>query len=142
MAALVFRAHVERAGLGDVVRVSSGGIGAWHAGEPADPRARAVLAAHGYPTEHVASEVDEERLGADLLLAAGDEHVRFLLEHEVDPAKVRLLRSFDPDAEPGAEIDDPYSGDPEGYEAVLAKIETTMPGLVRWSRQHTDPAAT
>jgi protein-tyrosine phosphatase len=142
MAALVFDAHVERAGLGDVVRVSSGGIGTWHAGEPADPRAQAVLSGHGYPTGHVASEVDEDRLGADLLLAAGDEHVQYLLEKGVDPAKVRLLRSFDPAAEEGAEIEDPYSGEPEGYEELLATIELAMPELVRWSRQQTDSTIT
>ncbi|MCU1686138.1 MAG: protein-tyrosine phosphatase [Amycolatopsis sp.] len=105
-------------------------------------RAQATLSAHGYPTAHVASEVDEDRLGADLLLAAGDEHVQFLLEKAVDPAKVRLLRSFDPAAEEGAEIADPYSGEPEGYEDLLAMIELTMPELLRWSRQQTNLAIT
>lgn len=140
MAALVFRAQAERAGL--AVRVSSGGIGSWHAGEPADPRARAVLRAHGYPTEHVASEVDEERLGADLLLAAGDEHVQFLRERVGNPAKVRLLRSFDPAAPEGAEIADPYSGASEEYEQVLAMVEGAMPELLEWSRQRTNSAGT
>jgi protein-tyrosine phosphatase len=135
MAALVFRAQAERAGL--AVRVSSGGIGAWHAGEPADPRAQAVLRAHGYPTEHVASGIDEERLGADLLLAAGDEHVQFLRERVSDPAKVRLLRSFDPAAPEGAEIADPYSGASEEYERVLAMVEGAMSELLEWSRQRT-----
>jgi protein-tyrosine phosphatase len=132
MAALVFRTRLERAGLADVVKVSSAGIGAWHAGEPADPRARATLRAHGYPAEHLAAEIDEEKLGADLLLAAAGEHVEFLRER-VGPERVRLLRDFDPTAPEGAELEDPYSGDAEGYERTFRMIERAMPELVRWA---------
>jgi len=132
MAALVFRSQLERAGLADVVRVSSGGTGAWHAGEPADPRAQATLRAHGYPTAHVAAEIDDEKLGADLLLAAAGEHAEFLRER-IDPARVRLLREFDPAAPEGAELEDPYSGDVEGYERTFRMIERAMPELVRWA---------
>jgi len=74
MAELVFRARLEDAGLGDAVRVSSAGTGPWHAGEPADKRARATLKAHGYPTAHGASEVSDEARDADLLRAADEGH--------------------------------------------------------------------
>lgn len=136
MAALVFRAKVAEAGLADVVTVASAGTGPWHVGEPADQRARATLKAHGYPTDHVAAEVDGEHLQADLLLAASEGHLEFLRDRVDDPSRVRLLREFDPSAPEGAEVPDPYYGGDDGFEDVLAMVERTMPGLLDWVRTH------
>ncbi|WP_410575673.1 low molecular weight protein-tyrosine-phosphatase [Amycolatopsis sp. cmx-4-61] len=136
MAELVFRAGLDDAGLADAVRVSSAGTGPWHVGEPADKRARATLKAHGYPTAHVASEVSDEDLAADLLLAADEGHAEFLRARAGDPAKVRLLRSFDPSAPEGAEVPDPYYGGDDGFEDVLGMIERAVLGLLDWVRAH------
>ena len=137
IAALVFGAVLEEEGLADRVRVTSAGIGPWHAGEPADPRARRVLAAHGYPTSHVAAQVDEDHLSADLLVAMDAGHeaaLRDLLEHQGDgDERVRMLRSFDPSAS-DAEVPDPYYGDYAGFGEVLGMVEAAMPGLVEWVR--------
>ncbi|WP_043840878.1 low molecular weight protein-tyrosine-phosphatase [Amycolatopsis taiwanensis] len=135
MAALVFREHLRRAGLAGQVRVTSAGTGPWHVGEPADSRARATLAAHGYGGEHVAAQVDSDHLTADLLLAADSGHLRSLLHKVDDPERVRLLREFDPAAGPGAEVPDPYYGGDGGFDEVLAMIERTMPGLLDWVRE-------
>ena len=88
MAELVFRHHLEDAGLGDAVRVSSAGIGPWHAGEPADKRARATLKAHGYPTKHIASEVSADDLNAWIDI---DWHSCSPLEKLLDPAEFQFL---------------------------------------------------
>ncbi|WP_215547481.1 low molecular weight protein-tyrosine-phosphatase [Amycolatopsis sp. CA-230715] len=136
MAALVFGEHAARAGLADQVTVSSAGTGPWHVGEPADARARATLAAHGYPTAHVAAEVDDEHLDADLLLAADEGHLAFLRAKAADPDRVRLLRDFDPAAPPGSEIPDPYYGGDRGFDDVLGMIERAVPGLLDAVREH------
>ncbi|WP_370946896.1 low molecular weight protein-tyrosine-phosphatase [Amycolatopsis sp. cg5] len=133
MAALVFQEHLRREGL--AVRVSSAGTGAWHAGEPADSRAQATLRASGYPTSHIAAEVGDDHLEADLLLAADVGHLRFLQSRVADPSKVRLLREFDPEAPEGAEVPDPYYGADGGFAEVLAMIERTVPGLLKWVRE-------
>lgn len=135
MAALVCRAHLERAGLGDVVRVSSCGIGPWHVGESADARAMATLEQHGYSGEHVAAQVDAGHLDADLLLTADHGHLRALLGKVDDPAKVRLIRSFDPSAPADAEVPDPYYGGDDGFDEVLAMIERSIPGLLEWVKE-------
>ncbi len=138
MAEKVYATELERAGLTDRVRVVSAGTGPWHAGDPADPRAAAVLRRNGYPDAHVARQVNPEHLEADLLLAADREHVAALtrvLGRAEATEKVRLLRSFDPDAEPGAEVPDPYYGGDSGFDDVLAMIEATMPGLLTWTRE-------
>src|ERR1700759_849063 len=94
MAALVFTEHVRQAGLADQVRVSSAGVGPWHAREPADARARRTLAAHGYPTGHTAAQVDDDHLAADLLLAMDSSHEKALRELVADRDRVRMFRSF------------------------------------------------
>lgn len=135
MAELVFRKKLADAGLADAVRVSSAGTGPWHVGEAADRRARATLKAHGYFTEHIAAEVSDEDLGADLLLAADESHLSFLQSRVEDPSRVRLLRSFDPSAPEGAEVPDPYYGGDDGFEDVLEMIERSVPGLLDWVRE-------
>lgn len=135
MAELVFRAYLEREGLADAVEVSSAGTGPWHVGERADKRARATLSAHGYPTEHIAAEVDSRHLEADILLAADEGHLRFLRGKLDDPARARLLRSFDPTAGADAEVPDPYYGGDDGFSDVLGMIERSMPALLAWIRE-------
>ena len=134
VAAIVFREHVRRAGLADVVEVSSAGTGGWHVGGAADERAAESLVAAGYPSEHVAAQVGEPHLGADLLVALDSGHARELRRLSGDPDRVRLLRSFDPDAD-GVNVPDPYYGDREGFDRVLAMTEAAMPGLMAWVRE-------
>ncbi len=137
VAALVLREHLRREGLADRVRVTSAGIGPWHVGEPADPRARKVLAEHGYPTDHVAAQVAEDHLSADLVLAMDAGHLaalRDLLAHQGDgDERVRMLRSFDPGAD-GTDVPDPYYGEYSGFGEVLAMVEAAVPGLIAWVR--------
>lgn len=130
MAAAVFGEHVRRAGLAGRVRVTSSGVGPWHVGEPADARVRRLLAAHGYPTEHVAAQVGDTDLAADLLVALDSGHEKALRRMVTDPDRVRLLRSFDPEATGDLDVPDPYYGGPDGFADVLAMIEAAVPGLL------------
>jgi low molecular weight protein-tyrosine phosphatase len=130
----VFAAELERAGLAEGVRVSSAGTGGWHVGDPADDRAAAVLRAAGYPTEHQARQVDAETLGADLIVALDDSHLRAL--SRAGAGRVRLLRSFDPAAPERAEVPDPYYGGDDGFTEVLTMIQAAMPGLLDWVREN------
>jgi protein-tyrosine phosphatase len=132
----VFREYLRQVGLDGQVKVTSAGTGPWHVGEDADSRAKKVLADHGYPLEHVASDLTPEHLGADLLLAMDAGHVRILRDTVDDASRVRLLRSFDPATDGHAEVPDPYFGDDDGFERTLAMIEATMPGLLDWVHDH------
>lgn len=139
MAEIVLRHRLAEHGLSEAVSVRSAGTGAWHVGEPADPRARATLKAHGYSVDHTARQIGPEHLDADLLLVADKGHlkdVRSLLGDTEDPDKVRLLRSFDPTAPDDAEVPDPYYGGDEGFVEVLGMIERAVDGLIEWIRQN------
>jgi len=138
MAASVFTEYLRRAGLADRVTVTSAGIGPWHVGDPADARARRTLTDAGYPTEHIAAQVDADHLEADLLVAMDSGHEAALLDllaHQGDAAdRVRMFRSFDPDAEDYLDVPDPYYGERDGFATVLTMIEAATPGLLDWVR--------
>lgn len=135
MARAIFLTHLERAGLTDIVRVSSAAIEDWHVGEPADPRTIKTLERHGYPVSHVAAQADDSHLRADLLVAMDRGHERILRTMSATDGRVRLLRSFDANATL-LDVPDPYEGDESAFDDTLAILEAAMPGLVEWSRAH------
>ena len=73
-----------------------------------------MLAEHGYDDTHVARQLDDELLDADLLVALDAGHLRALRRIAPDPGRIQLLRAFDPDAPAGAGVPDPYYGGPRG----------------------------
>lgn len=130
MAESIFAAAVDEAGLSDRVRVTSAGTGGWHVGEPADNRARTELLAHGYSDRHIAAQLTPDHLSADLLVAADTGHVAELERKRLGD-RVRLLRSFDPDAD-GADLLDPFYGGQADFTLVRQQVEAAVPGLLAW----------
>lgn len=130
MAEQVLRRAFDDAGLGEAVTVSSAGTGSWHVGQGAHPPAQRILAAAGYPTAHRARQISERMLEqADLVLAADQGHLHQLRELLDDPSRVRLLRTFDPDAADD-EVPDPYGYADEQFRQVLAMLQAAAPGVV------------
>lgn len=133
MAEKMFAAQIGRRGLQQAVRVSSAGTGDWHIGACADERTNRVLAAHGYPTEHQAAQVDDDHLAADLVVALGRNHVQQLRRLGVEPDRIRMLRSFDPRSGTDvADVDDPYYGRQADFDDVFTVIDAALPGLHCW----------
>lgn len=133
----VLRAAIAEAGLADRAVVTSAGTGPWHVGQGAHHGTVRVLAAAGLPTDHVARQIVRGDLdGIDLLLAADRGHLRDL-RRLTDPDRVRLLRSFDPDADDD-EVPDPYYGPDAGFDEVLAMTRAAAPGVVQEIRRRLD----
>ncbi|MDL9937324.1 low molecular weight protein-tyrosine-phosphatase [Gordonia sp. ABSL1-1] len=134
MAQNIFREAVERAGLAPRVRVTSCGTSGWHVGEPADNRARAELVTYGYSDVHTATQIGPDHLDADLLVAMDSGHVRELERKRLGD-RIRLLRSFDPAANPDdQDVADPYYGGNADFTATREQIEAAMDGLIAWTR--------
>ncbi|HJC30302.1 MAG TPA: low molecular weight phosphotyrosine protein phosphatase [Candidatus Dietzia intestinipullorum] len=129
MAEAMTRRALADAGLADRVTVSSVGTGDWHAGDGMDPRAAAELEASGLDSAHTAAQLATADHSADLLVALDRGHRGHLLDAGVDPARVRLLRSFDPAAS-GEDVADPYYGDRDGFTRTRSEIDAALPGLV------------
>ena len=139
MAEVIVREKLAQEGLADAVTVTSSGIGGWHVGQKTDERARAELAAHGYDGEaHRAQQFGFAQEQADLIVALDTNHVSELVARGVDEDKVRLIRSFDPAAEEGAGVADPYYGGPQGFTVVREQIESAADGIIAWVRKRLD----
>lgn len=136
MAERVARTLAAREGL-DGVRFTSAGVSSEELGNPIDPRARAVLTAHGYDAGgHQAHRVTASEIeGADLVIGAEQLHLDRMRRLVPDADNLRLLTDFDPDAEPGSGIDDPWYGDASGFEDTLASVEAAMPGVLAAVRE-------
>ena len=137
MAEVIVRDKLAKAGFGeDAVQVTSNGIGNWHVGHQADHRALAELAAHGYNGEsHRAQQFGAEQFDADLIVALDHNHVSELVARGVPEDKVRLLRSFDPQADADdLGVADPYYGGPEGFAVTREQIEAAADGIIAWVR--------
>jgi protein-tyrosine phosphatase len=136
MANVVLEDRLEKAGLADDVVVTSAGTGDWHVGEAMDRRAAATLTDAGYDaTEHRARNFTRDWFAEhDLVLvmdASNHADVVDLAPTVEEQSKVRMFRSFDPEATEGDdEVPDPWYGGDEGFVEVLAMVERTADEIV------------
>ncbi|MET0820230.1 MAG: low molecular weight protein-tyrosine-phosphatase [Aeromicrobium sp.] len=135
IAHVVLDDRLVRAGLDDRVEVSSSGTGAWHAGEPMDRRAAAVLRDAGYdPSRHRARTFSADWFAEhDLVLAMDRTNFADIVDQApasgLREGHVRMFREFDPEARDD-EVPDPWYGGTDGFRDVLAMIERTTDELV------------
>lgn len=136
MAERVARGHAQREGL-DGVRFTSAGVSSEETGNPIDPRARRVLTNAGYDaSNHRARRITAADItDADLVIGLEQFHVDRMRRLAPETTNLSLLTDFDPAAEPGSGIDDPWYGDASGFNDTLAAIEAAMPGVLARVRQ-------
>jgi protein-tyrosine phosphatase len=124
---------VDQAGLGTAVVIDSAGTGAYHIGELPDERSRTAARRRGIELGHRARQFTRADLDRfDLVLAMDRQnlqHLQRMLGGRTTP-KLALFRSFDPTAEPDAEVPDPWGGGAEGFEEVLDQCERACKGLI------------
>ena len=101
-------------------------------GEPIDHRAAGVLREHGYRTNgHRAHRITRAEIeAADLVIAMEDIHVRKMLAIAPGASNLSLLSEYDPAAEPGSGVPDPWYGTPAGFYGTLDAVEAAMPGVL------------
>ncbi|HUR51867.1 MAG TPA: low molecular weight protein-tyrosine-phosphatase [Mycobacteriales bacterium] len=124
----VFRHLVEEAGLQDRFEIGSAGLGGWHVGGDADPRALAALSGRGYALAHSVRQVRKSWAGDyDLFVALDSGHL-MELRSLLPGVEARLLRDWDPTG--SGNVPDPYYDGPEVFEEVLDMIERSCRGLL------------
>ncbi len=134
LAEALFRYYAERRGVAHKYEVDSAGVGAWHVGEPPDPRMRKVAERHGLCYHHVARQLRPEDVRRfDWLIVMDDDnyaHVMALATPLGMGRKVRYLREFDPEAKGEREVPDPYYGGTDGFEKVYRIVSRSVQGLL------------
>ncbi len=138
MGAFLLRDRAKSARL--PLTVISAGVSAEETGNPIDPRAARTLDRHAIShSVHRAHQVaDKELTDADLILVMSQRHLDVLqrrLGSRFKEHDIRLIRSFDPTAPDGAEVEDPWWGEESGFSTTFAQLDACMPGLVDWARE-------
>jgi protein-tyrosine phosphatase len=130
----VMRHLLVQEGLQAEIEVDSAGTGAWHAGEAADPRARATAERRGVRLDSLARQVVRDDFARfDYLVAMDRDNQRELERLAPDPAareKIHLLRAFDAASPAGAAVPDPYFGGDDGFDEVFDICEAGCRGLL------------
>lgn len=129
----VLVAELERRGLAHQFVVDSAGTAAYHVGKPADARSRRHAERRGYVITHRARQFRAEDFARfDYVLAMDRENLANLetLRPSGHSGVLRLFRSYDPHAEEGQEMPDPYYGGDEGFERVLDYCERAAAGFL------------
>jgi len=117
----VFRAEVERRGLGSRFHIDSAGTGSWHVGEPPDGRSVAVARTHGVDISGLRARqlapMDYERF--DWIVAMDGDNLRAAQTRRPEGASTRVVRFMDyvPGGH-GGDVPDPYYGGPKGFQQV------------------------
>ena len=129
---------LHQADAGNVVEkyeVDSAGTSAYHIGERPDARMRRVAASHGLTYDGEARRFLKRDLDYfDLIIAMDRENIfdlEYLISADDHREKIHLLREFDPLAEEGAIVPDPYYGGIHGFEEVYKIVERSTLGLLQ-----------
>jgi len=119
------------------VQFTSAGVSAEEQGNPMDPRAVTVLRDNGYlPGPHTAHKITADEIrGASMLIGMEQLHLSRITQLVPDAENLYLLSDFDPSADPGSAIEDPWYGDDSGFQVTLAQIKQAMPEVIRRARE-------
>ena len=120
----VFSHKAQAAGVD--VKIDSAGTGAWHQGEPPDPRAQAAGQVRGYSFKGQSARAvrDDDFAAFDQIFTMDSRNYEDLMRR-CPPQyqhKIRKLLDLTPDAGL-TDVPDPYYGGPNGFEHVLDLIE-------------------
>ncbi len=131
MVEAVARQRFAHAGL--AIDVASCGTGAWHVGEPADPRAEEAGRAAGYDlSAHCARQLQPDDFARYALLLCMDADNLAEVRRRQSPgaAAVELFLQY-AGVTPGGEVPDPYRGGEAGFRHVLDLAERGVDGLIQ-----------
>ena len=114
-------------------RVDSAGTGAWHIGNPPDPRAQRIARANGCDISHLRARRIEESDFFDFanIFALDHDNLRFLegMAPTGATARMSLLLDCVPGRE-GEAVRDPYYGDADGFAQTWADVMAAAEALV------------
>ncbi|WP_289035145.1 low molecular weight protein-tyrosine-phosphatase [uncultured Roseibium sp.] len=124
----IFRHTLKEAGQVEGVQIDSAGTGAWHEGNPPDPRSIEVAARYGIDISgQRARQVRQQDFSDfDLILAMDKSNMSKLRQIAPKDATAHLRLFLDA---PEQEVPDPYYGGDKGFEAVFHMLRSASERL-------------
>lgn len=130
----VFEQRVRQAGLQDRIQVDSAATGAFHVGNPPDPRTQRAAATRGYDlSNQIARQVRPADFEVfDYILPMDRMNLGNLraLQPKDFRGHLGLFMEFNRRHRQYSQVPDPYSDGPEGFELVLDLVEDAADGLL------------
>jgi len=135
----VFRALVEKKGLGDRIEIDSAGTSGWHQGELPDPRSREEALLHGVDLSDQRSRavIPGDYTRFDYICAMDSSNLLELKRNCPSGHGGRLYRltDFAPELEI-QDVPDPYYGGDDGFANVYRIVEVSANGLLAHIQAH------
>ena len=132
----VFQTLINDQGLENQIIIHSAGTGGWHVGASPDARMQATARTKGIQLTSRAQQIEVEDIRRfDLVLAMDQsnlETMEYLCSPEMATKKLRLFRSFDPEADGDLDVPDPYYGGDDGFEHVFQIVHRTCPPILEY----------
>jgi protein-tyrosine phosphatase len=129
----VFQHLVKQAKLDAFFEIDSSGTGAWHVGEPANSKSRAVADEYGVQLLSRARQFSRSDLDYfDLVVPMDDDNFEHIVAAASNPeqrAKVVRLRNWDPSPDDG-QVPDPYYGGLQGFHDVFNIVDRSCRNLL------------
>ena len=133
----MLRKRLEDEGIADRVAVDSCGTGAWHVGQPPDPRALRAATDRGIDLRELRGRQltveDFERF--DEILVMDSDNLAGALALQPAGSRARVSRLLHYAGQPDEDVPDPYFGGEAGFLQVLDQLEDAVEGLVASLRQ-------
>jgi protein-tyrosine phosphatase len=130
----VFQTLINDQGLENQIIIHSAGTGGWHVGASPDARMQATARKKGVQLTSRAQQIEAGDIRRfDLVLAmdrSNLETMEYLCSPEMAAKKLRLFRSFDPEADGDLDVPDPYYGGDAGFEHVFQIVHRTCPPIL------------
>lgn len=129
----IFQHLVDQNYLSDQFLIDSCGTGAWHVGNPPDPRSIQTAALHNIDITHQRARkfnprTDIERF--DHIIPMDKANHRDLLDLGTPKSQLALMRSFDPTLKAPKDVPDPYYGGDNGFEKIYHMLTRACQGLL------------
>jgi protein-tyrosine phosphatase len=135
----MFKYLAEQSGVGDQYHVRSAGTSSYHVGEAPDSRMRRVAAKNGFKYTGRARQFHRADFNKYDLVIAMDlqnlESLKRMAGTESDQAKLRTMRTFDPDGDFDQSVPDPYYGGIDGFQITFDIVKRSCQGLLEALQQ-------
>ncbi|WP_110641343.1 low molecular weight protein-tyrosine-phosphatase [Salinicola sp. CPA57] len=136
----MLRKRLDEADMITRVAVDSCGTGAWHVGQPPDPRAIRAAAERGVDLGALRgrqlSAEDFSRF--DDILVMDSDNLKHVLALKPTDSRARVSRLLQYAGRPDDDVPDPYFGGETGFQRVLDQLELAVDGLMVSLRQRLD----